>query len=97
MATLLERSDQALPITEMARSAKKFIDAFQKGEKSKYVVMRNNIPAAVMMSVSHYEEMMDLIEDLRLELIAGQRLKTMEPDTLISHEEMVTDFAEDTS
>lgn len=57
MATLLERSNQAIPITEVSRSSKRILDDFLAGEKDKYVVMRNNAPAAVMMSVEHYENM----------------------------------------
>ena len=51
MATLLERSNQAIPVTEVSRSSKKILDDLLAGEQDKYVVMRNNAPAAVMMSV----------------------------------------------
>lgn len=95
MSILLERADQALPITEISRSAKKIIDDFQSGEKDKYVVMRNNIPAAVMMSVQYYEDLMDMIDDLNIEIIASQRLQNMDSSKLISHEEMVKRFERD--
>jgi PHD/YefM family antitoxin component YafN of YafNO toxin-antitoxin module len=35
------------------------------GEQQKYVVMRNNSPAAVMLPVEVYESLMDELDDLR--------------------------------
>ena len=95
MSSLLETSDQALPITEISRSAKRIMDDFQTGEKTKYVVMRNNTPAAVMMSVSHYEDLLHSIEDLHLELLVLQRLTTQKEKISISHEEMMSRFQQD--
>lgn len=95
MSSLLETSDQALPITEISRSAKRIMDDFQTGEKSKYVVMRNNIPAAVMMSVSYYENLLHSIEDLQLELLVLQRLTSQKEVKLISHEDMMSRFQQD--
>ena len=92
MGNLLERSDQALPITELSRSSKKIIDHLGAGESDKYVVMRNNIPAAVLMSVPYYEELMDLIDDLNLELVASQRLASLDSAGVLTHEEMLKKF-----
>ena len=95
MSSLLETSDQVLPITEISRSAKRIIDDFQAGEKTKYVVMRNNIPAAVMMSISHYENLLHSIEDLHLELLVMQRLASQKETLSISHEDMMAQFQQD--
>jgi antitoxin StbD len=92
MHTLLERADQALPITKMARSSKEIIDHFVKGDKEKYVVMRNNIPAAVLMSVPFYEHLMDLIEEFQVEALAVKRSKSLSKSKLISHADMIKKF-----
>tara|TARA_A100000171_G_scaffold50597_1_gene62440 strand:+ start:1032 stop:1178 length:147 start_codon:yes stop_codon:yes gene_type:complete len=48
-----------------------------------------------MMSVAHYEEMMDFIDDLRLEIVAPKRVQTLDEETLVSHEEMFSRFKDD--
>ena len=92
MSTLLERSDQAISTTEVSRSTKPIMDRLQRGKQDKYDIMRNNAPAAVMMSVQHYEALMDSIDDLKLELQASERLNTLEKSTLISHDDMIKKF-----
>jgi antitoxin StbD len=92
MGSLMERSDQAISVTEVSRSAKAIFDKLVKGKQDRYVVMRNNIPAAVMLPVDVYEEMMYELEDLRIEAVARERIQTFDPVKAISHEEMMTRF-----
>lgn len=93
MSALLSRSDQAVSITDMARSAKKYFDRLITGEQDRYVVMRNNAPAAVMLAVEDYENLMNELEDLKIELIAAQRLAAMNKNTkLVSHEDMLARY-----
>jgi hypothetical protein len=42
MSTLLDRSNQALSVTDLVRSAKEVFERLESGEQDKYVVMRNN-------------------------------------------------------
>jgi antitoxin StbD len=93
MNSLLERSDQAISVTEVSRSAKIIFDRLCSGKQEKYVVMRNNAPAAVMMPVSVYEAMMDELDDLHIQLTARDRLQTFDRAKAISHEEMLKRFA----
>ena len=93
MRALLERSDQAVSVTEVSRSAKTIFDRLSSGEQKKFVVMRNNAPAAVMMPVSVYEELMDELDDLRVELTARDRLQSFDRERAISHEEMMQRFS----
>jgi len=92
---LLERSDQAISVTDVSRSAKAIFDRLSSGEQEKYVVMRNNAPAAVMMPVSVYEALMDELDDLRIELTARERLLSFDRTKAISHEEMLQRFADE--
>ncbi|GAB6043228.1 type II toxin-antitoxin system prevent-host-death family antitoxin [Endothiovibrio diazotrophicus] len=66
MGVLLTRADQAVSITEIARSAKKFFDNLISGKQDRYVVMRNNAPAAVVLPVATYEALQDELDDLRV-------------------------------
>lgn len=94
MRALLERSDQAVSVTEVSRSAKTIFDRLSSGEQKKYVVMRNNAPAAVMMPVSVYEALMDELDDLQVELLARDRLQSFDRAKAISHEEMLQRFSD---
>lgn len=90
MSALLSRADQAVSITDIVRSAKKYFDRLITGEQDRYVVMRNNAPAAVMLAVADYENLMNELEDLKIEIIAAQRIAAMDENTkLLSHEDML--------
>jgi antitoxin StbD len=93
MNSLLERSNQAISVTEVSRSAKIIFDRLSSGEQEKYVVMRNNAPAAVMMPVSVYEAMMDELDDLHIQLTARDRLRSFDRSKAISHDEMLKRFS----
>ncbi|MCP5296787.1 MAG: type II toxin-antitoxin system Phd/YefM family antitoxin [Zoogloeaceae bacterium] len=93
MPTLLDRSNQALSVTDLVRSAKEVFERLESGEQDKYVVMRNNAPAAVMMPVAAYEALIDEIEDLRIEAVARERLQSLDRKKAITHAEMVRRFA----
>jgi antitoxin StbD len=94
MRALLERSDQAVSVTEVSRSAKTIFDRLSSGEQKKYVVMRNNAPAAVMMPVSVYEALMDELDELHVELMARDRVLSFDREKAISHEEMMQRFSD---
>ena len=78
----------------MNRSAKTIFDRLSSGEQKKYVVMRNNAPAAVMMPVSVYEALMDELDELQVELMARDRLQSFDRKKAISHEEMIQKFSD---
>ena len=92
MNALLERSNQAVSVTEVSRSAKLIFDRLSSGKQDKYVVMRNNAPAAVMMPVSIYEALMDELDDLHIQLTARDRLQSFDRAKSISHEDMLKRF-----
>ena len=93
MNALLERTSQAVSVTDVSRSAKTIFDRLSSGKQDKYVVMRNNAPAAVMMPVSVYESLMDELDDLHIQLTARDRLATFDRTRAISHDDMVKRFA----
>jgi len=93
MSALLSRADQAVSITEIARSAKKYFDRLISGDQDRYVVMRNNAPAAVVLPVDYYETLISEIEDLQMENVALRRLANMDESTeLVSHEDMFSRY-----
>ena len=46
-----------------------------------------------MLPVDAYEAIMDELEDLRIEAVARERIRTFDPEKAVSHEEMMTRFA----
>ncbi|MDQ3774936.1 MAG: hypothetical protein M3461_11525 [Pseudomonadota bacterium] len=55
MSSLLERRNQAISVTKVARSTKNIIDRLASGQQDEYVVMRHNAPAAVLLPVTALE------------------------------------------
>jgi antitoxin StbD len=89
MNALLSRADQAVSITDISRSAKKYFDRLITGEQDRYIVMRNNAPAAVVLPVDYFESLISEIDDLQMEIVALRRLANMDENTeLVSHEDM---------
>ncbi len=92
MSALIERSSDTLSITDMVRSTKAIINTLVSGEHDHYVIMRNNAPAAVLLNIQVYEDILDELEDLRVEAVARQRLQNFNRSQAISHDEMMKKF-----
>lgn len=77
-----------IPITRFNRgeASKIFDEVYAKGEK---VVLKNNIPICVLMNPSHYEEIMDALEDYALFFEAEKRMG-MANDTYIPADEVLS-------
>ena len=94
MATLLERADQAISVTDLSKAASDIFNRLSSGEQDRYVVMKNNTPVAVMMSVDEFESVMDELDDLRIEAVARERLVDINDASLVPHDEMLKRFSE---
>ena len=92
MSALLSRKDQAVSVTDISRSPKKYFDRLSSGQQDRYVIMRNNAPEAVVLPVDYYEEVMNELEDLRVELLAATRLNDTYDTNMVSHEGMRSRF-----
>ncbi len=62
---LLERADQAISATDVQRNSKEIFNKLQRGEQDKFVVMSDNRPAFVMLSLRAYEAMLEELQALR--------------------------------
>lgn len=62
---ILERSDQAISTTDLQRKGKALLDQLQSGEQDKFVVMRENKPAVVMLSIASYEALLQELSKVR--------------------------------
>ena len=55
---ILERTDQAISTTDLQRQGRTLLDRLQSGDQDKYVIMRYNRPACVMLPIATYEALM---------------------------------------
>ncbi len=92
---ILERTDQAISTTDLQRQGKTLLDRLQSGDQDKYVVMRDNRPACVMLPIATYEALMDELEDMRIDAIAAERAATFDPATAIPLDVMLKKFGVD--
>ena len=77
MSALLERASQAVSVTQVSREARAIFEKLRRGRQHRFVVLKNNVPAAVMLSVKSFEALLDELEDLRLESLARRRLRSL--------------------
>ena len=85
-------SEEYLSATDLSKKTAATIDALEKGLTDKLIILRNNAPKAVLLSMDAYEELMEEIEDLRLGALALARAKTLSEEKALSHEQVSGKF-----
>ena len=88
-------SEEIISVTDVQRKAKDIFNKLASGTQSKFVVIRNNEMAAVVLPVDRYEAMLDELEDLRIDAIARERLATFDTSQAMSHDDMLAAFGMD--
>jgi antitoxin StbD len=92
MTALLNRAEQAVSATAMVRGFSARLKDVTSGDISHLVIFKDNEPAAVLVGIDTYQAMQDELEDLRSELLAIERLPSIENDVTVSLEEMEARF-----
>lgn len=87
------RTNETISVTDIQRRAKEVFERIESGEQDKYVVLKNNEIAAVLLPADRYEALMDELEDLRIDAIAAERVATFDPAKAITHEDMLARFS----
>lgn len=83
------RAKDYLSATALTKKTAATLEALEKGEAEKLIILKNNAPKAVLLSMDAYEAMEEELEDLRLANLALARLQTFTREKAISHEEMM--------
>lgn len=86
------RTSETISVTDIQRRAKEVFDRIENGEQDKYVVLKNNAIAAVLLPADRYEALMDELDDLRIGAVAAERIATFDRSKAVSHEEMMARF-----
>ena len=82
-----------LSSTNLAKKTAATLSLIETGETDKFIILKNNVPKAILMSIESYEAMEEEIEDLRLTALALSRIQEFDPGETISHEEMMRKYA----
>ena len=87
------RATDYLSATALSKRTSATLDTLEKGEAEKLIILRNNAPKAVLLSIEAYEAMEEEIEDLRLTALALARLETFDQKKTLSHSHVWEKFA----
>ncbi len=80
------RATDFLSATALSKKTSATLDALEKGEAEKLIILKNNTPKAILLSIERYEAMEEEIEDLRLAALALARLETLDEKKVLSHQ-----------
>ena len=92
MSALLNRAEQAVSATAMVRGFSARLKDVTSGAISHLVIFKDNEPAAVLVGIGAYQALQDELEDLRSELLAIERLPSLDNDVTVSLEDMEARF-----
>ena len=78
-----------LSATTLSKKTAATLDALEKGDAEKLIILKNNAPKAILMSIDAYEAMEEEMEDLRLTALALARLQSFSLEDAIPHKKMM--------
>jgi antitoxin StbD len=81
-----------LSATDLSKKTSATLEALEKGETEKLIILKNNAPKAVLLSMEAYEALEEELEDLRLTALALARSESFEESKAVSHESMMENF-----
>ena len=84
--------NEFMSATELSKKTAATLSALEKGTTEKLIILKNNAPKAVLLSIEAYEAMEEELEDLRLTALALARLQTFAPDSAVSHSQIMERF-----
>jgi len=82
-----------LSATTLSKKTSATLDSFDRGEVDTMIILKNNSPKAVLLSMEAYEALQEELEDLRLSAAALSRVETFDRAKALSHEAMMEKFA----
>jgi len=86
-------SKNYLSATALSKKTAATLDTLEKGEIEKLIILKNNTPKAILVSIDAYEAMEEEMEDLRLAALALARLQTFKPNEALSHDHIMEKFS----
>lgn len=74
---LLQSADQLVNQTALARNGHELFDRVANDRTDRLVVVRKNVPVAVILNVEAFEDLLSELEDLRNQVMASRRLGSL--------------------
>jgi len=88
MNTASFTANEMLSATDLSKKTSLILTELAEHRHEKFVIVRNNQPNAVLLSLTAYESLLEDIEDLQLSKTVSERLESFDPATAIAHEDM---------
>jgi len=85
-------ADEMLSATELSKKTGSVLTELAEHMHRKFVIMRNNRPNAVLLSMDEYEHLLEQVEDAQLWQLAEGRMAGYDRESAISHEDMQRRF-----
>jgi len=79
---------EMLSATDLSKKTSSILTDLSEHKYDKFVIVRNNQPNAVLLSLSAYESLLEDIEDLQLSKVASERIESFDHTTVVAHEDM---------
>ena len=86
------RAKNYLSATALSKKTAATLDMLEKNDFGKFIILKNNTPKAVLLSIDEYEAIQEELEDLRLTALALARLQTFNPEKALPHKKMMEKF-----
>lgn len=86
-------SKNYISATTLSKKTSATLDSFDKGDIDTLIILKNNKPKAVLVSMEAYETMQEELEDLRLTALALARIKSFDLEKAVTQESMMKKFA----
>jgi antitoxin StbD len=80
------RATDYLSATALSKKTSATLDALENGEAERLIILKNNAPKAILLSIESYEAMQEEMEDLRLTALALARLESFEEKKALFNE-----------
>ena len=86
-------SKDLISATALSQNTSSILERLEEGDAEKLIILKNNAPKAVLMSIDAYEALEEEIEDLRLTYLALSRLESFRPEDAIPHQVLMDEYA----
>jgi len=83
---IVMRTQDYLSATDLSKKTSASLDALERGDAEKFIILKNNSPKAVLLSMETYEAMQEEMEDLRLTAMALARVESFDEKNALSHD-----------
>lgn len=89
---LREMLDRLISVSDLSRGMASKIIQQVGNNKNQYIVVKNNKPEAVILSVDEYTELLEAKENLELLQMADNRMKNFRQNETLSHDDILKEY-----